>query len=82
MEETDVKKYYDLVVSVLDEYGNRVDSYPITGSGKKSEILAAKDDLKEEIANGKYDTYKMKNCTLSADIEVHDDYSYELLWIE
>ena len=33
-----MKKYYNLVVSVLDENGNRVNSEDVTGSSDKKEI--------------------------------------------
>lgn len=76
-----MKKYYNLVVSVLDKNENRVNSIDITGSGNKKEILAERDKLDKEITDGKYDKYKIENCTLEADIEVHDDDTWELLYI-
>ena len=76
-----MKKYYSLVVSVLDSYGNRVDAHEITGSNNKKEILADREKLDKDIKNGKYDEFKLGNCTLSADIEVHNDDTWELLYI-
>ena len=76
-----MKKYYSLVVSVLDEYGNRVEAHDITGSHDKWQIFADVENLEKDIADGKYDKFKMENCTLSADIEVHDDDTWELLYI-
>lgn len=76
-----MKIYYNLVVSVLDKDGNRVDSQDITGSSKKNEILVARDNLDEEIKNGKYDHLGVDNGSLEADIEVHNDDTWELLYI-
>ena len=76
-----MKKYYNLVVSVLDANGNRVNSEDVTGSSDKKEILADREELDKEIASGKYDNLKMENCTLEADIEVHNDETWELLYI-
>lgn len=79
-----MKKFYSLVVSVLDENGDRVDAHEITAGNNKKGILKERTQLKKDIKNGKYDKYAdFENSeTLSADIEVHDDESYELLWIE
>ena len=76
-----MKKYYNLVVSVLDTDGNRVNSQDITGSNNKKEMLAAREKLDKEIEDGKYDRFKMESCTLEADIEVHNDDTWELLYI-
>lgn len=76
-----MKKYYNLVVSVLDKAGNRVDAQDITGSNNKKEMLATRENLDKEIAEGKYDRFKMEGCTLEADIEVHNDETWELLYI-
>lgn len=76
-----MKKYYNLVVSVLDAKGNRVNSEDVTGSNNKKEMLAAREELDKEIASGKYNYLKMENCTLDADIEVHNDDTWELLYI-
>lgn len=76
-----MKKYYNLVVSVLDENGNRVNSQDVTGSNNKKEMLADREELDKEIASGKYDSLRMENCTLEADIEVHNDETWELLYI-
>lgn len=76
-----MKKYYNLVVSVLDANGDRVNSQDVTGSSDRREILADREELAKEIANGKYDNFKMKNCTLVADIEAHNDATWELLYI-
>lgn len=76
-----MKKYYSLVISVLDEYGNRVDAHEITGSNNKKDILKERTQLKKEIKNGKYDHLNGESCTLLADIEVHNDDTWELLEI-
>ena len=76
-----MKKYYNLVVSVLDNDGNRVDAQDITGSSNKKEIIIARENLDKDIADGKYDHLKMENCTLEADIEVHNDDTWELLYL-
>lgn len=75
------KKYYSLVVSVLDAYENREEAHEITGSNNKKEILVAREELDKEISNGKYNMFKDDFCTLSADIEVRDDDTWELLYI-
>ena len=76
-----MKKYYELVISVLDKDGNRVDAQPITGSNNKKEMLVVRENLDKEIETGKYDNLKRENCTLDADIEVHNDDTWELLYI-
>lgn len=78
-----MKKYYNLVVSVLDKDENRVNAYDITGCNNKKQILKDRTQLKKEIKAGKYDKYVRfdKGETLSADIEVHDDDNWELLYI-
>ena len=79
-----MKRFYSLVVSVLDKNENRVEVIEVTGSNNKKEILKNRTQLKKDIKAGKYDSYaSFRNGeTLSADIEVHDDENYELLWIE
>ena len=76
-----MKKYYSLVVSVLDKDGNRIDAHEITGSSNRNEILAARESVDNEIEAGKYDHLRTENCTLEADIEVHNDDTWELLYI-
>ena len=76
-----MKKYYCLVVSVLDKDWNRVDSHPITGGNDKKEILTAREVLDRDIEAGKYDKFKIEGHTLSADIEVHNDETWELLYL-
>lgn len=75
------KKYYNLVVSVLDVDGNKIDSYDVTGSTDKKEILDDRGSLDKAIADGYYDHLKRENCTLEADIEVHNNDTWELLYI-
>ena len=79
-----MKKFYSLVVSVLDKNGDRVDAHEIIAGNNKKDILKERTQLKKDIKNGKYDKYAdfENGEMLSADIEVHDDESYELLWIE
>ncbi len=77
------KYYYSLVVSVIDEYGNRINSIDITGCNNKKQIKKARTTVKEAIKHGKYSQYANKNNGeyLRADIEVHDnDEYYLLLW--
>lgn len=76
-----MKKYYNLVISVLDLFGNRIDAHPITGDNNLNYISSKRDVLKSEIQEGKYDKFKRENCTLSPDIEVHNDETWELLYI-
>ena len=78
------KYYYDLVVSVIDKDGNRVDAHEDFGSNNKKEVLKKRTQLKKEIKAGKYDKYAdfENGETLCADIEVHDNETYSLLWIE
>ena len=45
-----MKKYYSLVVSVLDKDGNRIDAHEITGSSNRNEILAASGKWMIEVA--------------------------------
>lgn len=78
------KKYYIAVVSVLDKYGNRIDAVEIGGSNNRREMQKVRTQLKKSIKSGKYDEYADfdKGETLMADIEVRDNKTYELLWIE
>ena len=76
-----MKKYYSLVISVFDKNGNRVDAHEVTGSNDKRKIWIAREEIDKEIANGKYDDLNRENCTLDSDIEVHDDVTWELLYI-
>lgn len=76
-----MKKYYSLVVSVLDKNENRVDAHEVTGGNNRKDILTKRERLDKEIENGKYDRFKQENCTLIADIEVHNDDTWELLYI-
>lgn len=78
-----MKEYYFLVVSVIDKNGNREEAYEITGSCNKEKLLSERTELENEIRSGEYDKYIFSpDHTLSADIEVHDDETNELLWIE
>lgn len=78
-----MKEYYFLVVSVLDKNGNREEAYEITGSYNKEKLLLERTELENEIRSGKYDKYALSpDNTLSADIEVHNDETNELLRIE
>lgn len=83
-ETPDQIEYYQLVISVLDEHGNRREAHEITGSDDKNHILALQEELAQEIQRGDYNDYANfdKGETLSADIEVHDDATWELLRIE
>lgn len=78
-------KWYELRLSVLDERGNTVRvPLNVCGASRKKDILKERALLNREIIAGKYDHYKnnSKKETLSADIEVHDDKTGELLWLE
>ena len=80
-----MKEYYSLVVSVLDKNGNRVDAHEIVSSGRKSKVLKDREKVKVDIKNGVYDRFKngfkTNDYTLEADIEVHNDDSWELSYI-
>lgn len=76
-----MREYYNVVVSVLDAKGNRVNSEDITGSCDKKAMLTAQNNLNKEIEDGKYNHLSMSGCTLVADIEVHNDVTWELLYI-
>ena len=76
-----VKEYYSLVVAVLDEDGNRVDSEEIVGSNNVETIRSNRKELDNEIANGKYDRLKRDKYILISEIEVHDNDTYELLYV-
>lgn len=76
-----MKKYYSLVVSVLNKDGNRVDAHEITGGNNKKDILKERTQLREKIKNSIYDHLNKNDCTLYADVEVHNDDTWELLEI-
>ena len=77
------KYYYELVVSILDKDGNRRESISITGSNNKETIIKKREKLRLEIAEGKYDKYADKfDEIIITDIEVRDDETNNLLWIE
>lgn len=79
-----MKKYYELVVSILDKDGNRVDAIEITGAHVKKELHKERVKLRKRISDGEFnECADFENGeSLVADIEVHDDESYELLWVE
>ena len=83
-ENPDVSEYYCLVISVLDKYGNRIDANEVVLSSDKESIRKHQAVLANQIERGLYDAYAdfSKEETLSADIEVHDDVTWELLRIE
>ncbi len=76
-----IKEYYSLVVAVLDEDGNRVDSEEIVGSNNGEIIRSNRKELDNEIASGKYDRLKKDKYILLSEIEVHDNDTNELLYI-
>ena len=77
------KYYYELVVSILDKDGNRRESISITGSNDIDKIYEAREKLRTEIAEGKYDKYADKfDEIIITDIEVHDDKTNDFLWLE
>lgn len=76
-----MKKYYSLVISILDKDENRVDAHEITGGNNKKDILKERTQLRKKIKNGIYDHLNKNDCTLYADIEVHNDDTWELLEI-
>ena len=76
-----IKEYYSLVVAVLDEDGNRVDSEEIVGSNSGEIIRSNRKELDNEIASGKYDRLKKDKHILLSEIEVHDNDTNELLYI-
>ena len=75
------KKYYSVVLSVIDKHGNRVDTHEITSCPRESDATRWRDQLAIEIAQGRFDQFICAECALSADIEVHDDETWELLEI-
>lgn len=76
-----IKEYYSLIVAVLDEDGNRVDSEEIVGSNNVEIIRSNRKELDNEIASGKYDRLKRDKYILISEIEVHDNDTYELLYV-
>lgn len=76
-----IKEYYSLVVAVLDEDGNRVDKEEIVGSNNVEIIRSNRKELDNEIASGKYDRLKRDKYILISEIEVHDNDTYELLYV-
>lgn len=80
-----MKEYYSLVVSVLDKNRNRIDVHEIVSSGRKDKILKDREKVKTDIKSGVYDRFKngfkTNDYTLEADIEVHNDDSWELLYL-
>ena len=76
-----IKEYYSLVVAVLDEDGNRVDSEEIVGSNNVEIIRSNRKELDNEIASGKYDRLKRDKYILISEIEVRDNDTNELLYI-
>lgn len=76
-----IKEYYSLVIAVLDEDGNRVDSEEIVGSNNVEIIRSNRKELDNEIASGKYDRLKRDKYILISEIEVHDNDTNELLYI-
>lgn len=76
-----IKEYYSLVVAVLDEDGNRVDSEEIVGSNNVEIIRSNIKELDNEIASGKYDRLKRDKYILISEIDVHDNDTYELLYV-
>ncbi len=76
-----IKEYYSLVVAVLDEDGNRVDSEEIVGSNNVEIIRSNRKELDNEIASGKYDRLKRDKRILISEIEVRDNDTNELLYI-
>lgn len=74
------KYYYELVVSILDKDGNRRESISITGSNDIDKIYEAREKLRTEIAEGKYDKYADKyDEIIITDIEVRDDKTNDLI---
>ena len=77
------KYYYQLVVSILDKDGNRRKSSSVTGSNDIDKIYEAREKLRDEIAEGKYDKYADKfDEIIITDIEVRDDETNDFLWLE
>lgn len=76
-----IKEYYSLIVAVLDEDGNRVDSEEIVGSNNVEIIRSNRKELDNEIASGKYDRLKRDKRILISEIEVRDNDTNELLYI-
>lgn len=83
-ENPDQVEYYSLVISVLDKYGNRREAYGVADSDDKERLQRAQKELSCDIKLGLYNYYANfdKGETLRADLEVHDDVTWELLRIE
>lgn len=73
-------KFYSVVVSVLDEYGNRIDAHEISGCTREREALADRAALRRLIAAGKYNHLAAWG-SLAADVEAHDAENWHLIEI-
>ena len=77
-----MKKCYSVVLSIMDEHGNRLNAYERINTTDCKAAEKARCELAQEIAGGKFDFTPWNKETMSADIEVHDNLTYDLLWIE
>lgn len=76
-----MSKYYSLVVSVTDKFGNRKNAFEVVGSEDKNFIFEERLRMISEVESGKYAHKCGANELLRVDIEVHDDDTWELLYI-
>lgn len=77
-----MKYCYSVVLSILDKHGNRLGAYEKINTRSRKIAEKTRAELAQEIANGEYKNTPRGNEQLSADIEVHDDKTYSLLWLE
>ena len=77
-----MKYCYSVVLSVLDEHGNRLAAYESANTRSRKFAEKARAELAREIKTGAFPNIPRSGEQLSADIEVHDNKTYSLLWIE
>lgn len=71
------KKFYCLVISSLDEYGNRIDSLELAGDTNRNRIQKQKTKYKKNL-----NEYSYMGDNLCLDLEVRNYETNDLLWIE
>lgn len=77
-----MKYCYYVVLSVLDEHGNRLGAYESATTRSRKTAEKTRAALAQEITTGAFQNIPRPGEQLSADIEVHDDKTWDLLWIE
>jgi hypothetical protein len=77
-----MKKYYVPVISVYnEEKTTRIDAVQQGGNTSKKEALKDVNKLRNRITKGDFD-YLKKQGKVVAELEIHNDATYELLEIE